>query len=465
MKRLLMTIGIVALSGAAFSQNAYDALKLSQTNPVLGTARYSGMAGAFNALGGNPSAIKDNPAALGVYRSKDFTFTPSLYINNDGEVKAALDNFAFVCNFGSKKNKKGYVTSSLAINYNRLNNISRYSRVKGETVPFSLTDHIGWMGDGNDLHRDAKELNLLDAEGYSLFGGKYVDRGYTLSEKGHVGQWDIAYGMNISNMVYVGAALGINVVEYKQTAMYDENTLPGEEADHWFLDNYYEANGSGFNFRIGSIFRPIDEIRIGASFETPTYYDIHEYSDVTIGDDKADLTTQVSSKYDLRTPLKFKAGAGFVIGKKAMVGIDYQYENFQKIRMKVRDITIDSEADLAEEQMNKSHTVKLGGEVQVCEGFFLRGGLAYASSPVKNFTRREAEGTAKFRIITLPQESIFVTGGLGYKGKTFYCDLAYVFQNNKDYLYPSLPVDESEAMPEKEDLKTRNIIATFGWRF
>ncbi len=465
MKRLLMTIGIAALSGAVFSQNAYDAVKLSQTNPVLGTARYSGMAGAFNALGGNPSAIKDNPAALGVYRSKDFTFTPSLYINNDGEVKPALNNFAFVCNFGSNKNKKGYITSSLAINYNRMNIISRYTRVKNEKVPFSLTDHIGWMGEGNDLYRDAQDMDLLDADGYSVFGGKNVLRGYTLSEKGHVGQWDFAYGMNISNMVYVGAALGINVVEYEQTAMYDENTLPGEDPDHWFLDNYYDANGSGVNFRIGTIFRPIDEFRIGASFETPTYYNMHEFCEVKIGDNSGDISREYSSKYDLRTPLKFKAGAGFVIGKKAMVGIDYQYENYKKVRMKIREVNIDSETDLAEEQMNKTHTVKLGGEVQVCDGFFVRGGLAYATSPVKNFEEDQVETTVNFRVLTLPQQSIYVTGGLGYKGKVFYCDLAYVFQNNKDYLYPSLPLDESEAMPSIEDVKTRNIIATFGWRF
>jgi len=192
---------------------------------------------------------------------------------------------------------------------------------------------------------------------------------------------------------------------------------------------------------------------------------MHEFCEVKIGDNSGDISREYSSKYDLRTPLKFKAGAGFVIGKKAMVGIDYQYENYKKVRMKIREVNIYSETDLAEEQMNKTHTVKLGGEVQVCDGFFVRGGLAYATSPVKNFEEDQVETTVNFRVLTLPQQSIYVTGGLGYKGKVFYCDLAYVFQNNKDYLYPSLPLDESEAMPSIEDVKTRNIIATFGWRF
>ena len=35
---------------------------------VSGTARYVGMGGAMTAVGGDPSAVKDNPAGLGVYR-------------------------------------------------------------------------------------------------------------------------------------------------------------------------------------------------------------------------------------------------------------------------------------------------------------------------------------------------------------------------------------------------------------
>ena len=35
---------------------------------VSGTARYVGMGGAMTAVGGDPSAVRDNPAGLGVYR-------------------------------------------------------------------------------------------------------------------------------------------------------------------------------------------------------------------------------------------------------------------------------------------------------------------------------------------------------------------------------------------------------------
>ncbi len=467
MKRLLTTIGIVAMSSMAFSQSAYDALTLSRTNPVLGTARYSGMAGAFNALGGNASAIKDNPAALGVYRSSELTFSPSLYINNDSEVKGALDNFAFVINFGNKKRKHGYVTSSLGINYNRINNISRYTSVSDDPIPFSVTDYIGQQGPQDYTFQDATSLGLLDEEGYSVFGGSDgVLRNYTLMEKGHVGQWDIAYGLNISNLLYVGAAFGFNTIDYKQTAMYDETTLPGEPDDAWYLDNEYYATGHGFNFRLGAIVKPVDFLRVGASFETPTYYDLEESYSKEIGDDYDYIFDDGGGSifYSLRTPLKFKAGLGFVIGKRAMIGIDYQYENYQKIRMKYDDINLKDQTKVAENEMCKVNTIKAGAEVQVVEGFSLRTGVAYSSKPMENYEKKDAMNIANFRILTFPQQSLFVTGGAGYKGEHFYCDLAYVFQNTKNYLYPTLPLDISDE-PLEEDLKTRNIIATIGWRF
>ena len=38
---------------------------------LIGTARYVGLAGAMTAVGGDPTAIQDNPAGLGIYRRFD----------------------------------------------------------------------------------------------------------------------------------------------------------------------------------------------------------------------------------------------------------------------------------------------------------------------------------------------------------------------------------------------------------
>lgn len=473
MKRLIATIGLTALTSMAFAQNVLDAVVYSKTDPVLGNARYSGMAGAFTALGGNASAIKDNPAALGVFRSHDITFSPNLYINNDGDVKGSLNNFAAVINFGGKREKtSGVICSSLGINYNRMNNISRYTR-KNETLGLSLTDAIGEAGAGN-LHNDfAYEIGLIDDNNQSVFGGKSIDRNLSLSETGHVGQWDIAYGMNVNNLIYWGVALGINTIDYKQTAMYDETSdtpmADGSvsKGDSWYLDNICEMKGNGVNFRAGLIIRPMDVLRIGASIETPTLYDIKEYNSVELGDKQNYCKEDYDGapvQYTLKTPLKVKAGVGFVVGKRALIDIDYQYENQKKLRLESKDMKLDDQTDLAEEMMCKTHTIKAGTEVQIVNGFCLRAGLGYSSKPMNDYTAADAYNTFNFRPISIPQQSIYVSGGAGYKGEHFYCDLAYAFRNTKNILYTYLPLEPGDNTLE-ENLKTRNIIATLGWRF
>lgn len=469
MKKILATIGFAAISSVAFSQTVLDAISSAKTDPVLGNARYSGMAGAFTALGGNASAVKDNPAALGVYRSHEITFSPSLYINNDGEVKGALDNFAFVLNFGGKKARtNGYITSSLALNYDRTN-ISRYTRRK-DTKKFSMSDEIA--KNPNTLANEfATNIGLIE-DGISLFGDGLVDRELRFMEKGHVGQWDIAYGLNISNRFYVGAGFGFTTLQYKQTSMYTENSeTPMTDGsvidDQWYIDNLYEASGNGFNFRVGAIVRPVDLLRVGVSFETPTYYNMEEYYNVELGDQNLKCNEDFGGAptiYDLRTPLKFKAGLGFVVGKRALIDLDYQYENFQKTRLKVDDMYLDSETDVAEAYLCKTHTIKLGAEVQVVDGFFLRGGLAFSSKPFNDYSERDTKEICNFRGLSFPQQSIYVTGGAGYKGEHFYCDLAYAFRNTDNILYNYLPLVKGDESLH-EDLKTRNIIATFGWRF
>ena len=69
----IMLIGIPALLQA---QNEDDALRYSQ-NFSSGTTRASSMAGAFGALGGDFSSLSINPAGIGVYRSTEFTITPT----------------------------------------------------------------------------------------------------------------------------------------------------------------------------------------------------------------------------------------------------------------------------------------------------------------------------------------------------------------------------------------------------
>lgn len=56
--RTVCVLSALAICGVGFSQ---DYTRLSERT-IIGTARYVGMSGAMTAIGGDPSAVTDNPA-------------------------------------------------------------------------------------------------------------------------------------------------------------------------------------------------------------------------------------------------------------------------------------------------------------------------------------------------------------------------------------------------------------------
>ena len=68
MKRLLLILFFAySLLSMAYSQ---DVQRFAERQ-IIGTARYVGMGGAMTAVGGDPSAVLDNPAGLGLYRRSE----------------------------------------------------------------------------------------------------------------------------------------------------------------------------------------------------------------------------------------------------------------------------------------------------------------------------------------------------------------------------------------------------------
>ncbi len=458
----------VSTNGQA-SMIAYNSLNFSQTNPILGTARYSGMAGAMGALGGDVTTMKDNPAGLGVYRSSDVTITPNFSISNDNSVGFNLNNFGLVLNFRNSGRRTGYVTSSLGITYNRLKNFNRISDLGGDYLDHSMTDYITPYATGA-LYDDACALGLADKDG-ALFGWNgdsfdKVSNQTRYSEKGSISEWNFAYGLNISNRFYFGISTGFVNLDYRAKMMYDE-WITG---DAWYMDNRYEVSGSGFNFKFGAIAAPVDFMRIGFSFHTPTFYDIDEFYSEDLnynGEFAWDFPIENSYNSDLQTPLKLQGSLGFIIGKRAIIGLEYQYEDFSAMRFSSDGFLHKGSKNIIDNEMNITHTVKAGAEVKVVDGLSLRAGFAFVTNPSTElsadiYTYPALENFNPYPLAQ-PQNTYYYTGGIGYKGKVFYADLAYMHQVREETFFQYLP--QEDASPYALTLHNSNITATFGLRF
>ena len=75
MKKLLITsLGVLMLSSLSTAQTTSEIYQLSRTQN-LGSARYNALSGAFGALGGDLTAIAENPAASAVFLNSYGSFT------------------------------------------------------------------------------------------------------------------------------------------------------------------------------------------------------------------------------------------------------------------------------------------------------------------------------------------------------------------------------------------------------
>ncbi len=466
-KKIISLLSLLAVVSLSFAQ-AYNSLNFSQTNPVLGTSRYSGMAGAMGALGGDASTMKDNPAGLGVYRSSDLTLTPNLYITNDNSVGFNINNFAFILNFQNTGNTKGYVTSSLGVSYNRLKNFKRYSDLGRDNLNNSMTDYIAGPYSSNGLYDDAYELGLIDDYG-SLFSlDMPISNQTRYTENGSIGEWDFSYGINISNRFYFGISAGLVNLDYRVKTLYDEWSTGDYYNDNWYLDEYYEASGSGFNFKFGAIAAITDFMRVGLAFHTPTFYSIDEYVSEDMGhNDEYFYYPRETPWYEsnLQTPLKVQGSLGFIIGKRAVIGLEYQFEDFSAMRYSFDGTLDENSKSIINAEMNVTHTAKAGVEVKVVDGLSLRAGFAFVSNPSTELNEDVYTSPESFQAYPLvqPQNTFYYTGGIGYKNKFFYADLAYVHQTKKEAFFQYLP--QEEFGPYNQTLHNNNIMATIGIRF
>ena len=75
MKKYILHVLMVFLyTSGSFAQSMDDLLRLVRPE-LKGSARFTALGGAFNALGGDLSAIKDNPAGAAVFLNSELGMT------------------------------------------------------------------------------------------------------------------------------------------------------------------------------------------------------------------------------------------------------------------------------------------------------------------------------------------------------------------------------------------------------
>ena len=476
MKRLLLILFLVySLSPISYCQ---DVQRFSERH-LMGTARYVGMGGAMTAVGGDPSAVMDNPAGLGLYRRNEITLSISETIDRTQQAEGidtyqsarfAAPNIATIWVWGNPNKQRGMIYSNVMLSANRLANFNREIVAKGtglgmvpsicaltngldetylQNKPWNDTE-IGWLSIlGYETYLinpqvDSLATDILDQYQWTP-AVDFTEGSLSVSEVGYYDQYTLSWAGNISNQWYVGLSVNIPTLSYtKRTSHYETDRFQSAE-----LKSMYHLSGVGVNGTIGLIYRPIQALRVGASFHTPTMMSLSVQTEgdmySTVEGKKYEALTPASGvvSSEMVSPLRTSVSVAGQIGNEGLIAVQYDYAHSS--------------------EMEDVHTLRIGAEAQATRGLFLNAGYVYESSFMKNdpvwiLGYNEIRTDMDYRYT---QSSQYLSAGVGYRSDAVVAQLAYQYRWQTVHQYAS----EMQLLPLEVGTQTHSIVATLAWRF
>ncbi len=475
--KYILTFLLAGLSLQLWSQNEIDALRYSRLQYLGGTARFSAMGGAFGALGGDFSAIGINPAGMAIYRKGEVMFTPAFFLrstdadylksfHSDSKSNFNISNGGLVLAHAEDGEEREWKGVALAFGYNRLNNFHNRIAITGKNESSSLLDVYSSSSFG-------KDINTLDPFGSLLAwntwvmdtvsNGNYyhVLQNYgQLQEKfvetrGTMGETFFGFGGNYANKLFLGFSMGFPHIRYREESSHTESvendSIYGFKS--FTLRNDLLTNGAGFHAKFGMIFKPVDWIRIGGSFQTPTYFELTDQYSSTMeshftSNSYNSESPQGAFDYTLTTPVRVTGSLAFVYKKIGMISADYEFVDYSDARLRSKLYNYHRENSAIREKYQSAGILRVGAEVNLSP-IALRAGYILSENPFKAKTGNESISTS-------------YSFGIGFKDANTFVDLAYIWtaQQENYYLY-----DPAIVKPAALDMRSSAISLTMGWKF
>ena len=479
-----------------------DLYNLSFTSHNYGTAQSMAMGNAFTALGANMVSASLNPAGIGMYTHSDLSITPIMqftksptansdaYYSSDvpksqqvysdhterfglgsaGVVFAAYRGTGAVTNINV-----GLVYNRIAdFNQNRLNaslDNESYDSMANIFATLGNVDGLktnddGTMPFGNDPYywgavlAYKNGLTNKDDQGWfidRIDEDAIIDQYSSVQTRGSIGEFALTVGFNFVDLIYVGASLGMQSLNYRREVYYRENyiysdaTRPTGDEMPYQLDymNYLQRtqmSGTGINFKLGVTARPLDWLRIGIAYHTPTYYNIdfgydaemwsrtYSAGDNPDGYDIGPMGYMYDDAYSgvwedagpyswcFRSPSRLLTGIAVTIAKRAIISADYERSWYQSTRLTSAPIKNLDYKTPTTTCFKGSNTVRVGAEVYITPFLPVRVGYIWSGSTLRE-GYEDMVATHE-----LPKQESFITAGFGLKFvKGIYLDFAYQY--------------------------------------
>ena len=505
MKRFFFQLFLLCSSSLVLSaQNSADALRFSQFG-IGGTARTIAIGGSIGALGADFSVASTNPTGLGVYRSSEFTMTPSLFLNNvdaslvNGGTNPSgqnITNFNFsnigvVFNKNIDRDNSKWKTSNFSIGINRLTNFNETITYGGQTqgsyvdffrdsaegfLPEELNDFDNGLALDVGLIFDDDQDGIYESDNF-FEPNALLQKSQTIERTGSINEVVFGIGGYRGTKWLIGATLGFPIVSFNERSVYEEDDNEADNIPTFRSLRYtqdLDISGYGLNLKLGLIYRITNALRVGAAIHTPTRLRLtdvfqtsllHDFSGFFIDAQGREVLPPLEAStpddlttidYDLVTPWRFIGSGGLIIKKKGFISGEIEFVNPSSAQFKVPRTLDGSATDnsvfnennigIANDLQSVIH-FRAGGEY-VIKKLRVRAGVNISTTPFAGET-----GTINS-----------YSTGFGYRAKKFFVDAAYKISPNDDFFNP---YSTFSAIPQVVETSTTQstLLVTLGFRF
>ncbi|MBX2961772.1 MAG: hypothetical protein KF687_04615 [Cyclobacteriaceae bacterium] len=484
--------------GSGFAQNfIQNALLFSSTQPG-GSARIQGMGSAQIALGGDYSLAYSNPAGLGMFNRSEIAISMAMnsnqfntaYFGNsltESNSKFNIPGFSLIIN--SPKNNSGFIGGTFGLTMTRTNDFNGTMQYVGENPSTSIIDYFIDQANGRNTSQfDEGQTNFNTPTGLAYFnyliGPQNIlvppgpgDLYFTdvlsiplqrelITTSGATNQWSISYGGNYEDKIFFGLGIGISSLRYESTTTYTEQFQQDVLFD-MKLDEQVSIDGTGVNATFGLTVRPINNFQIGASFVTPTFYQLTNVYNAQMrtrwdsfdyyGDGSVILMDEFATTdqggvfvdYSLTTPFRFSTGAA-VFFSSGFITADVEFTSPANAKYSnAAGISFSEENSVIEQAFQSVVNLRLGGEYRI-KNYRIRAGFGTLGNPYSNEN--------------IDYSNNYWSTGAGIKSKKVYLDAAFISRTNDSLYFPYI-LSSGFANPVSVNARLNTIMLTAGFNF
>jgi len=439
-----------------------DVVRFSQTDGG-GSARFVGLGGANVSLGGDISSISGNPAGLGFYNRSAWAFSPVLRIGEysaqyEGENTENMGGNFQIPNMGMVFHNRfeeyagsKWVSGTFGIAINQkqsfYNNINYRGTVEQDSEviindftesalsPFVNESGLRVFNTRNEIEEVANSnaYTYLSYQTYLLQTFTTTDDNFLVDRYDYDGEnddyltqsvaqnenidsysglttLDVSYGANYNDVLYLGAALNVNFLNYRQVRNFRE-TPDNSLLNYMELNEETTISGTGAAFTVGAIYKPVNILNLGFSYTTPTFISLTETQDISMetffifnpetGEEDISYEEEIVNEvpaYSLRLPQKISVGATAFLSKYGFLTADLEYVDYTSARYSSTNGAFGGDVPEVGNNLKNTFNLKVGAEGR-WNILRARVGFAYFDNPYRNFEQNRQSVSAGIGIM------------------------------------------------------------------